>query len=357
MSTARYTPAPGVTYLDTATYGLPPDTALAAIHRALAAWADGTGRWIDDWDREGDACRQLAARLLHASPEDVALLPAVSVASALAATLVPDGGEVLVVEDDFASVTWPLLALGERRGLVVRRAAFSALADAVTPSTCLVAASHVHSVTGAVLDTVAVAAAAHRAGAAFYLDASQSLGVIPCPVETVGADLVACAAYKWLCCPRGVAFLHVAPRMRERVVPLAASWRAAADPYGSFHDPELSLAPTAARFDVSLAWHAWVGARPALEALLAIDDQERFERAHSVSCHLADLLEVPRPVGPILSVPVRPTAMDALRDARIRVAVRGGRVRISPHFYNTRADAERAAAILDRHLVREGART
>ncbi|MDG7041481.1 MAG: hypothetical protein JRN22_00305, partial [Nitrososphaerota archaeon] len=54
---AQFSPAPGIAYLDSATYGLPPGATVEAIQRALAAWSAGTGDWIEDWDRPSDACR------------------------------------------------------------------------------------------------------------------------------------------------------------------------------------------------------------------------------------------------------------------------------------------------------------
>ena len=73
-----FEPAAGTIYLDSATYGLPPRTTVNALQRALEQWRGGTGRWIEDWEAEGEACRGLFARLIHGRGSEVALLPAVS---------------------------------------------------------------------------------------------------------------------------------------------------------------------------------------------------------------------------------------------------------------------------------------
>ena len=101
---ARFAPDPGLTYLDSATYGLPPRATVDAVRDCLDGWRGGTAHWIDAWDRQGEVCRELCARLLHARPREVSLMPAVSVASGIVATAIPRGGEVLVASGDFTSV-------------------------------------------------------------------------------------------------------------------------------------------------------------------------------------------------------------------------------------------------------------
>src|SRR3954463_4417816 len=77
-------PAEGLTYLDTATYGLPPDPTLWAMREATDAWQAGTGVWVD-WDREAERARVAFGRLVGASSSRVALMPSVSVGVGLVA--------------------------------------------------------------------------------------------------------------------------------------------------------------------------------------------------------------------------------------------------------------------------------
>ena len=345
---ALYSPAPGTTYLDSATYGLPPQTTVDALRAAADDWQAGTAHWRDDWDREGEECRCLAAGLLKAKPSEVALLPAVSVASGTVATLVPRGGEVLIAEGEFTSIVYPFLAAQERGLLSVREAPLEALADAVAPRTALVVVSLVQSSDGRLADLEAISEAARSADARLYVDASQGLGVVPVDVGKMRIDYLACAAYKWLTCPRGVAFFYVREDLWDEPLSVAASWRGADKPYGRFYGSPLHLADNAARFDVSLAWHAWVGARHSLEALCSIDDETRFRLAQAPVRRLTDLLELPSPDASIVSIPVTDSdrAGAALQEARFKVSQRAGRIRVASHFYNAVGEAERAAEIL-----------
>jgi selenocysteine lyase/cysteine desulfurase len=65
--------------------------------------------------------------------------------------------------------------------------------------------SAVQSATGEVVDLAEVAARAHAVGALLVADGTQAVGWLPLSVEHV--DALACAAYKWLCAPRGTSFL------------------------------------------------------------------------------------------------------------------------------------------------------
>lgn len=345
----HFTPEPGSVYLNSATYGLPPRRTVEALERALDQWRTGNGNWIEDWDLAGEQCRRLVADLLKASRDEVALMPAVSVASAIVASAVPQGGEVLVAENDFTSVIYPFLEAARLGRFTVREAPLAQLSAAIGPNTSMVAVSHVQSADGAKVEVGPLRQAADAVGAKIYLDLSQSLGVVPFDVDAEGGvDYVACGAYKWMCCPRGVAFLYVRRQSWPHTSAVTASWRGGDDPYGRFYGSPLRLSPTASRFDVSLAWHAWVGAQASLEFLTELGDARRFALANAAARRFADLLELPPPSGGIVSLAVRDGdgAAAALESAKVRTSIRAGKIRASFHFYNTEDEAERVAELL-----------
>jgi kynureninase len=83
--------APDTTYLDAATYGLPPRATVEAMQDALSAWSTGSADWVTDWDQPAEATRAGFADLVGVPPSTVALHPAVSVGVGMvAATLRPD---------------------------------------------------------------------------------------------------------------------------------------------------------------------------------------------------------------------------------------------------------------------------
>lgn len=342
-------------YLDTAGYGLPPATTVAALRGALDAWTAGTANWVSDWDAAGDRCRELAAPVLGLAADCISLQPAVSVGAAIALSSVRPGEEILAPRDEFASILLPALAAAQRCGATVRRVEFSGLPDSITARTALVLTSHVRSNDGRVQDLDALAAAAAPAGARILVDATHSAGVLPVDAAARGIHYVAAAAYKHLLCPRGVAFLGVASSQFADTVPVAASWRSARKSYDYYYGPELSdLAPTAARYDVSLAWHAWVGAEQSLAFLDRIPAPARRDWCVGLADDLADALAVPATGSSVMLVRVSDgaAARAALQDAGITCSGRGDQIRLSFHLYNDAGDVAAAARVLSGHLDR-----
>ena len=241
---AQFRPEPGVVYLDSATYGLPPLPTVRALHRAVEDWQAGSARWIEDWDRPTDSCRSDFAALIGATAAEIASIPAASVGAGIVADSLRPGDEVVVPDDEFTSTMFPLLVAGEA-GAVVREVPFQDLASAVGPDTRLVAFSHVQMQTGKVADMPAILEAAGRYGTRVFVDATQAIPFVDIEAYIERIDYLACAAYKHLLSPRGVAFLYVRRDRWSELRPLVANWRAASDPYGRYFGGPLSLADDA----------------------------------------------------------------------------------------------------------------
>ena len=343
-------------YVDTASYGLPPRATVSALEEALDRWRTGSADWMVDWDPAGDDCRVLIATLLSVPSDEIALLPAVSAGvAALAAALGP-GDEVVIPADEFNSLLLPFLVAERHMGARVRRVPFERVADSVTETTTVIATSHVRSNDGAVQDLDAAGEAAKACGALIVVDATHSAGIVPLEIERRGLDIVYLAAYKHLLCPRGVAFMRVAPEHKRRLQPYAASWRSTASPYSSYYGAALDdLASGAAQFDLSLAWHSWVGARESLRFLSSIPEEERRSWCVGLASRLAKRLGVAPTGSSVVGVPVVGDSREvraALEAAGVVVSMPLGQVRVSFHVYNQLQDVERVAAVLDELVLR-----
>jgi selenocysteine lyase/cysteine desulfurase len=261
--------------------------------------------------------------------------------------------EVVVPSDEFTSTLFPLLVARER-GVTVREAAFEHLADAIASRTTLVAFSLVQMQTGRVADLRAILDRAGAVGARVLVDATQAIPFVPLADAIGRIDYLVCAAYKHLLCPRGVAFLVVRPDRLAGVPPLDANWRAADEPYGRYFGGPLTLAPDAARLDVSLGWLAWVGAVESLRLLEAWASRGAVEESLGLARSLADRLGVAWHGASLVCAPIRDgdAARSALRSAAVRASVRGTSIRFSTHVYNAPADIERAAEAVEPLLVR-----
>jgi len=182
----------------------------------------------------------------------------------LIAASLPPRARVLAAEGDFTSLLFPLLAAG----CEVRTIPLERLADGIDSRVDLVAFSAVQSADGRLADLDAISRAAAGYNAVTLVDATQACGWLPLDAQRF--SVVVAGGYKWLCHPRGTAFMTIAPELRDRIVPLAAGWYAAEHLWDSCCGSPLRLAGDARRFDVSPAWLSWHAAAAALELFEAL---------------------------------------------------------------------------------------
>lgn len=336
-ATQRFEIVPG--YLNTATLGLPTRASLEVLQRCIVDWRAGALH-APSFDGEVDRCRTAYASLVGIDPSRVAIASQVSVVAGLVAGSTPAGSTVLCAEGDFTSVLFPFLADPDIR---VRLVPLDSLIDSVGDDVDLVAVSVAQSSNGTLLDLDALADAADRAGTRTFLDATQAAGWAEFDADRF--DVTVCHGYKWLCSPRGAAFMTVNASGDEWLHPRDAGWYAGDDPWASIYGSPLRLAPDARRFDVSPPWFSFAAAAPTLEALAEVGVATIGR--HSVGLANAFRERVGLEPSNSAIVSVRSDATEALRAAGVAHAPRGGRLRFSFYVYNTLDDVEAAATIVN----------
>ncbi|HEX5856719.1 MAG TPA: aminotransferase class V-fold PLP-dependent enzyme [Microbacterium sp.] len=331
-------------YLASCTVGPPTASSRRAVIADITSAAAGRidiGCYCEVVER----ARSLFAELVGVNASRVAIGSQASVSAGLLAASLPDGAEVLCVEGDFSSIVLPFVHAG--RGIRVRTTTLEHLAGAVREDTDLVSFSLVQSATGEVADASAIAAAAARCGARTFCDMTQAVGWMPVAADLF--DATVCHAYKWLCAPRGVAFLTVAADWDLR--PVHAGWYAGADPWASCYGGAAALADDARRYDVSPAWQAFVGAEPALALFAALDAAAVFDHTTGLAAAFRRRLGMPEPLraGAIVTWnDPDGTDLAMLGAAGVTASGRAGRARVAFHVFNDHADVELAATALGR---------
>ncbi len=327
-------------YLAACSTGLPTVTTRAAVVADLDARPD-----LVHYADVAERCRAHFARLVSTDPGHVAIGSQTSVLVGMIAASLPDGATVLCPEGEFSSLVLPFAHAG--RGIRVRAVPLADLADAITPEVDLVAFSIVQSATGEVADAAAIVAAARRHNARTLCDATQAAGWLP--LDAGQFDALVCHTYKWLCAPRGVAFLVLADDFAATLTPLHAGWYAGEDPWAACYGVDASLARSARRFDVSPAWQAMVGAEPALAMFADADATAVHARVTGLASAFRERLGLPEPLRatPIVTWP-DPAGADIARLTSAGVAASGrrGNARIAFHVFNDEADVELAATAL-----------
>ncbi len=324
--------------------------------------------------RDIRATRELAARLIGARSEEIALLGPTSLGLSLFANGIDwqPGDELVCYADDYPANVYPWLEL-ERRGVVVRRLRTevpgevtpSLVENALSERTKLVALASCHFFSGYRLDVEGVGAILRSRGILFALDAIQTLGAFPLDVVRANVDLLSADAHKWMLGPMAMGIVYVAEPHFETVRPtLLGAWNVQSPQF--LAQETVEFVPTARRYEPGvLNTSGMYGMKAAMELLLEEGIDRIAARLMELKSSLLQELsalgfEVVGPVtGPnasgITTVwhPQRPaSALFQILEAKGVVASlrhdRSGReyLRFSPHFYNTHEEILKVAEIL-----------
>src|SRR2546425_4747245 len=268
------------------------------IERFAQEWSEWGGRaWYDHWIAEYDALRADLARVLSASPDEIAIEPNVSaglvgIASTFDYAKRP---KVIVSDLDFPTDGHAFLAVADRGARVefVRspdrvRVPLELFERAVDERTAAVCTGHVYFTTGWIQDVRALAQICHRKGALLVVDAYQSIGAIPFDVTTSGVDYLVGGTLKWLMGGPGIAFLYARGSVAERARPSAVGWWGVKEPF-AFDVEHLDYRTGARRFEYGTpAIAAIYAARAGLELLAEVGIEKVRERHKLLSQRLGD---------------------------------------------------------------------
>jgi selenocysteine lyase/cysteine desulfurase len=198
------------------------------VARRASPWLIRSADWFD----EVELLRDRVAVLIGADTDGIAFVPATSYGLAIAARNLDaaPGDRVVVLAEEYPSNYYTWRRFCQRTGAelsVVAREPGQTWTEAVTSRiddrTRVVAIPNVHWTNGALLDLAVIATAVRDRGAAFVIDASQSLGALPLDILRLRPDFVVAVGYKWLLGPFGVGFLYVAEQHRDGE-PLEENW-------------------------------------------------------------------------------------------------------------------------------------
>jgi isopenicillin-N epimerase len=145
------------------------------------------------------------------------------------------GDEVLLSNHEYGAIDRAWRFVCGRRGARLRRqtlelpvttvaAAIEQIWSGVTPQTRVICLSHISSATALILPVAEICRRARAAGIITVIDGAHVPGQIPLDVSAIGADFYVGNCHKWLCAPKGAAFLYVRPEYQAALDPLVVSW-------------------------------------------------------------------------------------------------------------------------------------
>ncbi len=326
------------------------------------------------WYQRARRVKQLAARLINAAGEhEIAFVANTTSGLAQVANglKLGPGDRVVISSVEYPANRYPWENLARTRGVELYevpqrpdgRIDVEDVLDAVTDHTRVVALSHVQYASGYRIDLRPIADLLHQAGGLLCVDAIQSAGAMQIDVQRDGIDFLAADGHKWMLGPEGCGIFYCRADLAHRLEPNVVGWMCMEDAL-DFDHYRFALLPDARRFEpgsYNIPGILALGA--SLELLLEVGLQPIWHRIEELTAHAERRLieKGYRIFSPrqhehersgILSFTPPDDSIDphrilaGLQQNQIEIALRAGRLRVSPHFYNTLEQIDRFADAL-----------
>ena len=336
------------------------------------------GREVTGYLREA---RASLGKYLNVSSNDLVYVPnATFGVNVVARSLnLSEGDEVLTCDQEYGACNNTWTYLSQQRGFTYKKQAIplpvsssqeilDTFWQGVTPQTKVIYLSHITSPTALTLPISKICAKARKEGILTVIDGAHAPGQLELNLTEIDADFYTGNCHKWLCSPKGAAFLYTRKDKQDLIEPLVLSWgwnKEAKYSAGSTyldrydwlgtHDPAAYLSvPAAIDFQ---AEHDWPAVRERCHTLLqgALESIEALTGLPTLYPTDSDLYRQ-------LAVAALPAIEDTdafktelYDDYRIEIPLTHYNdepfVRISVQAYNTAADVDALLRALEKMLA------
>ncbi len=362
---------PGVVFLNHGSFGACPKPVFEAYQRwqRELEWqpVEFLGRRV-----EGllDNARASLAAYLNSPVDDLVFVPNATSGVNVAARSLPlkPGDEILTTDQEYGACSYSWQHNCERTGakyimhpmplpMTTKEAFIEQFWQGVTPRTRVIYMSHISSSTALIFPVEEICARARAEGIITVIDGAHAPGQIPLDMQKIGADFYTGNCHKWMCTPKGSAFLYVRPEHQWPIEPVIISWGWTDDSdfvtrnqRQGTRDPSAYLTvPTAIEW---MKAHHWDEVRAQCHAL-----------GVELRSQISDWSDLPV-IAPeswfsqMFTAPLPPCDAETLKkrlydEYRIEVPLTRGRVngepgiRVSLQAYNTREDGQKLMAALE----------
>jgi cysteine desulfurase/selenocysteine lyase len=317
----------------------------------------------DLWEERAEKARLLAARLLNAQPGEIAFVKNTTEGLNLFARGLDwrRGDRVVLPRAEFPANVYPWLSL-ESKGVKLKfvkekkgRILVEDIEKAIDGRTRVVAVSFVEFSSGFRNDLERIGNICKRRSVHLVVDGIQGVGALRLDVKKCNLSAMSAAGHKWLLSPQGTGIFYCPNRVMTGLEHPMPGWMSVVG-WTDYHNFDYNLFKDSRRYES--AQRNLLGLCGLMESLSLIDElgiRSIEKRILDITDYLCDLLgkrgfEVfsPRREGEksgIVSFFVKGRNPDRVREMLRRkgiiVSAREGRLRVSPHYYNSFEEVER----------------
>ncbi len=323
---------------------------------------------LPEWDEVCLQTRESAARLIGANAAEIAFVKNTTEGILMVANGLTwrEGDNVVIPDRGFPANVYPWLNL-RSEGVEVRRVPevdgripLQGLLNAVDERTRVLSVSSVEFASGFRHNLREIGRFCRTRGVLFFVDVIQSLGVLTLDVAEAEIDFVSADAHKWLLGPEGIGVFYCSRRARPHLRVVNLGWANVVEPR-DFLSYDTTLLSNAQRFECGTLNTVGIhGLKAGLELLHRVGIERIEARVLSLTDQLCAGLQEKgyrvvssRASGEKSGIVVfHHSRIDTeaiyrkLCEARVVCAIRGGRIRLSPHFYNTEEEVDRVLEII-----------
>lgn len=346
------------TFLNHASRSPIPNRSLKAMEEFLHRSRETGDEFDDEVFQVLENTRTLIARLISATPQEIALMPNTStgINIALRGLRIQKGENILIPEKEFPANVFPWLNL-QPEGVEVRFiptekgiVSVDAIEELMDSKTRAVSIGFVNFSQGTRRNLEGIGSLCKEKEIPFIVDGMQGIGELNLDAKNCHIDFLACGGAKWLMSPHGTGFAYIRKDFQDKIKRTFFGWLAVKGPenFEDLLDYSFKPFPGARSFEIgTYPYHDFFGMNESLKLLLEVGMENIEKRVIALTDLLIQKLsEISRPILSPLDPCHRSAILSfggnnldrifsSLRDEGIYVSKREGGIRVSPHFYNT----------------------
>jgi selenocysteine lyase/cysteine desulfurase len=316
--------------------------------------------------------RRTSASLINADPEEVTFVKNTTEGIGWVANGLNwnTGDNVVSTDIEFPANVYPWMAL-KSRGVEFRqvttqsgRVPVELIEEAIDGRTRVISLSAVQFSSGYRSDLESIGQLCRDRGILFCVDAIQALGVLPVDVRRMQIDFLSADGHKWLCGPEGAGLFFCRRELIGHLHPVITGWLGMKNAF-DFCDYQFEYVESAQRFDTgsyncagllglgaSIDLFAQIGIEAITSHVLALTD--RLVEGLGRKGYQVVSSREPGQASGIVAFTSSVHEHNSLQrklldDHRVVIAHREGKLRASPHVYNSFEEIDQLVDLLPEH--------